>query len=151
MPRGWLKKLTALVRNTRPAARAGVCLIIINAAVRAQSPGCHFVTVIGPNRIAGTGRGSGLSASRMWLCTSKEQERAKERGTSGERACGEQEVPRDEWAALRLAALMHLYIHPLYVLVSKILSSILNSSALIHPLYHPLSTLSTVGLTCHFI
>jgi hypothetical protein len=26
-----------------------------------------------------------------------------------------------------------------------------NSHALIHPLYHPLSTLSTVGLTCHFI
>jgi hypothetical protein len=38
----------------------------------------------------------------------------------------------------------HLYIRPLYVLVSKILFSILNSSALIHPLYHPLSTLSTV-------
>jgi hypothetical protein len=32
-----------------------------------------------------------------------------------------------------------LYIHPLYVLVSKILSSILNSPAPIHPLYHPLS------------
>jgi hypothetical protein len=52
---------------------------------------------------------------------------------------------------LRLPALMHLYIHPLYVLVSKILSSILNSSAHIHPLYHSLSTLSTVGLTYHFI
>jgi hypothetical protein len=36
---------------------------------------------------------------------------------------------------------MDLYIHPLYVLVSKILSSILNSPALIHLLYHPLSTL----------
>jgi hypothetical protein len=35
--------------------------------------------------------------------------------------------------------LMDLYIHPLYVLVRKILSSILNSPALIHPLYHPLS------------
>jgi hypothetical protein len=47
---------------------------------------------------------------------------------------------------------MDLYIHPLYVLVSKILSSILNSLAPIHPLYHLLSTLSTVvGLTCHFI
>jgi hypothetical protein len=34
--------------------------------------------------------------------------------------------------------------HPLYVLVSKILSSILNSPALIHPL-------STMGPTCHFI
>jgi hypothetical protein len=33
----------------------------------------------------------------------------------------------------------------------KILSSILNSSALIHPLYHPLFTLFTVGPTCHFI
>jgi hypothetical protein len=51
----------------------------------------------------------------------------------------------------RLSALIDLYIHPLYVLVSKILSSILNSLALIHPLYHPLSTLSTVGLTYHFI
>jgi hypothetical protein len=50
--------------------------------------------------------------------------------------------------ALRLSA---LYIHLLYVLVSKILSSILNSLALIHPLYHPLSTLSIVGPTCHFI
>jgi hypothetical protein len=55
------------------------------------------------------------------------------------------------WKDLRLPALMDLYIHPLYVLVSKIFSSILNSSALIYPLYHPLSTLSTVGLTCHFI
>jgi hypothetical protein len=52
---------------------------------------------------------------------------------------------------LRLPALIDLYIHPLYILVSKILSSILNSPALIHPLYHPLSTLSTVGPTCHFI
>jgi hypothetical protein len=51
----------------------------------------------------------------------------------------------------RLLVLMELYIHPLYVLVSKIFSSILNSSAPIHPLYHPLSTLSTVELTCHFI
>jgi hypothetical protein len=48
-------------------------------------------------------------------------------------------------------ALMDLYIHPLYVLVSKILSSILNSSTPIHPLYHPLSTLSTVGPIYHFI
>jgi hypothetical protein len=52
---------------------------------------------------------------------------------------------------LRLSVLMDLYIHPLYVLVSKILSSILNSPAPIHPLYHPLSTLFTVGPTCHFI
>jgi hypothetical protein len=52
---------------------------------------------------------------------------------------------------LRLSALMDLYIHPLYVLVSKILSSILNSSAHIHPLYHHLSTLSTVEPTYHFI
>jgi hypothetical protein len=48
---------------------------------------------------------------------------------------------------LRLPALMDLYIHPLYVLVSKILSSILNSPAPIHPLYHSLSTLSTMGPT----
>jgi hypothetical protein len=53
--------------------------------------------------------------------------------------------------SLRLPALMDLYIYPLYVLVSKILSSILNSLAHIHPLYHPLSTLSTMGPTCHFI
>jgi hypothetical protein len=52
---------------------------------------------------------------------------------------------------LRLSVLMDLYIHPLYILVSKILSSILNSSALIHSLYHPLSTLFIVGPTCHFI
>jgi hypothetical protein len=49
---------------------------------------------------------------------------------------------------LRLPALMDLYIHPLYVLVSKILSSILNSPALyiiLYPLYalwEPLITLS---------
>jgi hypothetical protein len=54
-------------------------------------------------------------------------------------------------AVLRLSALMDLYIHPLYVLLSKILSSILNSSAPIYPLYHPLSTLSTVRPTYHFI
>jgi hypothetical protein len=53
--------------------------------------------------------------------------------------------------AIRLPALIDLYIHPLYVLVSKILSSILNSFALIHPLYHSLFTLSTVGPTYHFI
>jgi hypothetical protein len=58
-----------------------------------------------------------------------------------------------EGAALlfSLSALMDLYIHPLYVLVSKIFSSILNSPAPIHFLYHPLSTLSIVGPTCHFI
>jgi hypothetical protein len=55
------------------------------------------------------------------------------------------------YSALRLLALMDLYIHPLYVIVSKILSSILNSPAPIYPLYHPLSTLSIVGPTCHFI
>jgi hypothetical protein len=52
---------------------------------------------------------------------------------------------------VRLSALIDLYIHPLYVLVSKILSSILNSPVLIHPLYHLLSTLSIMGPTCHFI
>jgi hypothetical protein len=52
---------------------------------------------------------------------------------------------------VRLPALYDLYIHPLYILVSKILSSILNSPAPIHPLYHPLSTLSIVGPTYHFI
>jgi hypothetical protein len=48
---------------------------------------------------------------------------------------------------IRLFALMDLYIHPPYVLVSKILSSIINSLVPIHPLYHPLST---VGPTYHF-
>jgi hypothetical protein len=48
---------------------------------------------------------------------------------------------------LRLSALMDLYIHPLYVLVSKILSYILNSPAPIHDiilysLWDPLITLS---------
>jgi hypothetical protein len=58
-----------------------------------------------------------------------------------------------EWMlrAVRLPAPIHPLYHPLYVLVSKILSSILNSPASIHPLYHPLSTLFTVGPTCHFI
>jgi hypothetical protein len=45
----------------------------------------------------------------------------------------------------------YLYIYPLYVIVSKIFFSILNSSAPIHSLYHPLFTLSTIGPTCHFI
>jgi hypothetical protein len=49
---------------------------------------------------------------------------------------------------VRLSALMILYFHPIYILVIKILSSILISSALIHSLYHHLST---VWLTCHFI
>jgi hypothetical protein len=52
---------------------------------------------------------------------------------------------------LRLPALMDLYIHLLYILVSKILFYILNSPAPIHSLYHPLSTLSTVGPTYRFI
>jgi hypothetical protein len=49
---------------------------------------------------------------------------------------------------VRLPALMDLYIHPLYVIVSKILFSILNSPAPIHPFYplyslwDPLVTLS---------
>jgi hypothetical protein len=51
-------------------------------------------------------------------------------------------------AVFRLSALMILYFHPLYILVIKIISSILISPAPIHPLYHPLST---VRLTCHFI
>jgi hypothetical protein len=56
-----------------------------------------------------------------------------------------------EEVLFRLPALIHHLYHPLYVLVSKILSSILNSPAPIHPLYHPLSTLFIVGPTCHFI
>jgi hypothetical protein len=48
-------------------------------------------------------------------------------------------------------SIFNLYIHYLYVLVSKILFSIFNSPAHIHLLYHPLSTISTVGPTCHFI
>jgi hypothetical protein len=49
---------------------------------------------------------------------------------------------------LRLSALMIFYFHPLYILVIKILSSILISLAPIHLLYYHLST---VGPTCHFI
>jgi hypothetical protein len=45
---------------------------------------------------------------------------------------------------ISLPVLMDLYIYPLYVLVSKIFSSILNSLAPIHHLYHPLSTLSII-------
>jgi hypothetical protein len=60
-------------------------------------------------------------------------------------------VPPSHARGVRLPALIYLYIYPLYVLVSQILLSILNSPALIHRLYHPLSTLSTVGPTCHFI
>jgi hypothetical protein len=56
-----------------------------------------------------------------------------------------------EDVAKTLPALMDFYIHPLYVLVSKIISSILNSPAPIHPLYHHLSTLSPVWPTCQFI
>jgi hypothetical protein len=52
---------------------------------------------------------------------------------------------------LRQFAFIDLYIHPLYVLVNKILSFILNSTISIHSLYHPLSTLSIVGSICHFI
>jgi hypothetical protein len=58
---------------------------------------------------------------------------------------------RQQRNQLRLSTLIDLYIHPLYVLVSKILSSILNSPVLIHHLYHPISTLSTVRPTCYFI
>jgi hypothetical protein len=44
---------------------------------------------------------------------------------------------------------LYIHLHLLYILVSKILSSTLNSSASVYSLYHPLSTLSTVGSTCH--
>jgi hypothetical protein len=47
---------------------------------------------------------------------------------------------------LRMSALIDFYIHPLKGLVIKILSSVPNSPASIHPLYHPLST---VWHTCH--
>jgi hypothetical protein len=60
-------------------------------------------------------------------------------------------IPHMQADSLRLSALMDLYIHPLYVLVSEVLSSILNSPAPIHHLYHHLSTLSTVGPIYHFI
>jgi hypothetical protein len=74
---------------------------------------------------------------------------------SGERVLGSRQLgrltARSTCHLLTVPVLMDIYIHPLYVLISKILSSILNSSVLIHPLYHPLSTLSTVGPTYHFI
>jgi hypothetical protein len=41
--------------------------------------------------------------------------------------------------------------HESVFVLRRILFSILNSSVPIHPLYHPLSTLSAVGPTCHFI
>jgi hypothetical protein len=50
--------------------------------------------------------------------------------------------------SIRLSAFMILYFYPLYILIIKILFSILIFFALIHPLYHHLST---VGLTYHFI
>jgi hypothetical protein len=46
---------------------------------------------------------------------------------------------------------MDLYIYPLYVLVGKILFSILNSSALIHPLCHPLSTVDPLVTLSKYI
>jgi hypothetical protein len=46
---------------------------------------------------------------------------------------------------------MYLYIHPLYIVVIKILSSIPNSSALIHPLYHPLSTVGPLVTLSKYI
>jgi hypothetical protein len=56
---------------------------------------------------------------------------------------------------LRLPALMDLYIHPLYVLVSKILFSILNSSApsilyiILYPLYPLWDSLVTLSKYIH--
>jgi hypothetical protein len=73
------------------------------------------------------------------LVSSRHVERTRRRAT---RSAPRVEVPPSN--PVRLSALMDLYIHPLYVLVIKILSSILNSPATIHPL-------STVGPTCHFI
>jgi hypothetical protein len=103
-----------------------------------------------------------LSISRMQLggpyahslpwCISNTRRPNSNSPRTGREACGQaQQHDRGTVSQLRLSALMVLYIHPLYVLVSKILSSMFNSPAPIHPLYHPLSTLSTVGPTCHFI
>jgi hypothetical protein len=54
-----------------------------------------------------------------------------------------------------LSVLMDLYIHPLYILFIKILSSILNSPVSIYPLYHHPSTkdyffVKTQQSWCHF-
>jgi hypothetical protein len=46
---------------------------------------------------------------------------------------------------------MNLYIYPLYILVIKILSFISNSPALIHPLYHPLSTMDPLVTLSKYI
>jgi hypothetical protein len=53
--------------------------------------------------------------------------------------------------ALRLSALMDLYIHPLYCLVIKILSSILIYPVSIHHLYHPLSTVGPLVTLSKYI
>jgi hypothetical protein len=55
---------------------------------------------------------------------------------------------QDRTLLLTLPALIFLYIHLLYILIIKIPYFIYNSSALIHTLYH---YLSTVGSTYHFI
>jgi hypothetical protein len=52
---------------------------------------------------------------------------------------------------LRLSALMILYFHPLYILVIKILSSIIISPTLIHPLYHPLFTVGPLVTLSKYI
>jgi hypothetical protein len=50
-----------------------------------------------------------------------------------------------------LSALMDLYIHPLYCLVIKILSSILIYPASIRPLYHHLSTVGPLVTLSKYI
>jgi hypothetical protein len=82
----------------------------------------------------------------MLLENSRVRKRREEEGS----ACG----PRaSRWAMLCGGSDLGYphYIHPLNILVSDILSFILNSLVPIYPLYHLLSTLSTIGLICHFI
>jgi hypothetical protein len=56
--------------------------------------------------------------------------------------------PRMQGQVLRLPALFNLYIHPLKGIFYPSHQKIYSFSALIHSLYHPLSTM---GPTCHFI
>jgi hypothetical protein len=52
---------------------------------------------------------------------------------------------------VRLSALIDFYIHPLKGIVFEILSSILNSPASIHPLYHPLFTVGPLVTLSKYI
>jgi hypothetical protein len=115
-------------------------LNFVTASVNNRTPSCKIICVVG------AGSRNRLGFAPLYCSSGKRRGFERQLEKAGCQANGL------AWpCGLRLPVLMDLYIHPLYVLVSNILSSILNSPAPIHPLYHPLSTLSTVGPTCHFI